>query len=103
GTGTGPRADAVAGDAGPVKVTVDKTADGTGITARAEAPAGILIYEIVAHYCVPNANIRNTFDFGFQGRKCTNAPVGDSDVEQKVEYPDGASAVELPYFRFGTG
>jgi len=103
GSGSEPRAGAVGGNAGPLTVTVDKTADGSGVTARAEAPAGVLIYEIVAHYCLPLANIRNTFDFGFQGRKCTSAPVGDSDTEQKVEYPDGAGAVELPYFRFGVG
>lgn len=103
GPSSGPRAQAVGGNAGPVTVTVEKTADGQGITARAEAPAGVLIYEIVAHTCITGSNVRTTSDFGFQGRKCTNAPVGGGDVEQLVELPNGAGAAEIPYFRIGTG
>jgi len=90
-------------NAGPISLTVNRTADGQGLMAHADAPPGVVIYEIAAHLCLHDSNVHNIFDFGFQGRKCTNAAVGGSDVDQVVQAPEGASRIDLPIFRTGTG
>lgn len=103
GSSSGPTADAADGTAGPVSISVVKSEDGSGAVIHAEATDGVLIYEIAAHLCLTGSNVRTVFDFNFQGTKCTSVPVGDSDVEQIVSYPDGSPTADIPYFRLGTG
>jgi len=103
GLPNGPTAGAVDGTAGPVAVTVVRTPDGQGVSVHAEAPGGVLIYEIAAHLCIHDSGVRTMFDFGFQGKKCTSAPVGGSDVEQKVNYATGSAVADLPLFRISEG
>jgi len=103
GAGT---AGAASGTAGPIAITVTPTSgvsDGQAISIHAEAPAGTVIYELRAHLCLPNANVNNTFDFGFQGKKCTNAAVGAGDVEQVASFGQGVSTADLDTFKVGVG
>ena len=100
------RVDAVDGTVGPITFTVTPSTqvnDGQPIAIHAQAADGVLIYELKAHLCVPNANLRTNFDFGFQGKKCTNAPVGAGDTEQIVSFPNGATAGDLDTFKVGVG
>ncbi len=94
--------DAVDGTVGPIAFTVTLN-DGHDVAVHAQAADGVLIYELRVHLCVPNANVRTNFDFGFQGKKCTNAPVGAGDVEQVAAFPDGATAGDLNTFKVDTG
>lgn len=94
--------DAVDGTVGPIAFTVNLT-DGHDLAVHAQAADGVLIYELKVHLCLPNANVRTNYDFGFQGKKCTNAPVGASDVEQVAAFPDGASAGDLNTFKVDVG
>jgi len=94
---------AIEDQVGPVTFTVDRTADGAGAKVRARAAEGVLIFDLQAHLCIHGSGVRTFFDFGFSGKKCTNAPVGGSDVEQRVKYPDGTTVAELPVFRLGQG
>jgi hypothetical protein len=96
-------AGAIDGTAGTIPVSVNKTLDGQGITASAVAPEGTLIYEIAVHLCINGSDVRNVYDFGFQGRKCVNTSVGGSDVEQAITYPNGSQTAEIPYFKLGQG
>jgi len=103
--GGGP-AGAVSGNAGPVAITVTPTSgvsDGQAVSIHAEVPSGTVIYELKAHVCLPNANVRSNFDFGFQGKKCTNAPVGAGDVEQTASFGEGVQAGDLEGFKVGSG
>lgn len=103
--GAGP-AGAVSGNAGPVAITVTPTSgvtDGQELAIHAEVPDGTVIYEIKAHLCLPNANVRSNFDFGFQGKKCSNAPVGGGDVEQTASFGEGVAAGDLGGFHVGAG
>ena len=81
------RVDAVDGTVGPITFTVTRDINGQRVAIHAQAADGVLIYELRVHLCVPNANVRTNFDFGFQGKKCTNAPVGAGDIEQVVASP----------------
>jgi hypothetical protein len=90
---SGSPAEAIAGNAGPVTVTVTaKSASTVGV--RVTAPSGVEIYEIRAHLCVPG-DVSNTYDFGFQGQLCSNAPIGTGDAEKVAAYADGASQGSL--------
>jgi hypothetical protein len=89
----GSSAVASSGNAGPVTVTVTAKSDST-VSVHVTAPNGVEIYEVRTHVCVPG-DVSNTFDFGFQGKFCSNAPIGGSDVEKVAAYPDGASQGSL--------
>jgi hypothetical protein len=103
GTDAERSARAIEDQVGAVTFTVDRTADGTGAKVRARAADGVLIFDLQAHLCVGGSGVRTFYDFGFSGKKCTNAPVGGSDVEQRAKYPDGTTTAELPVFRLGQG
>ena len=99
-------AGAVAGKAGPIAVTVTPTvgvADGQAVVVHATAPAGTKIYELRAHLCVPGKKLRSNFDFGFEGRRCTNAAVGAGDIERVAAFPSGVTAATLEGFKIGEG
>jgi hypothetical protein len=90
---SGSPAEATAGNAGPVTVSVTAKSAGT-IGVHVTAPSGVEIYEIRAHLCVPG-DVSNTYDFGFQGKLCSNAPIGAGDFEKVAAYADGASQGSL--------
>jgi hypothetical protein len=99
-------AGAATGTAGPISVTVlpvTSVRDGQTVNIDVRAPAGVVIYEIRAHLCLPGADLRSNFDFGFQGRRCTNIAVGHGDFEQSVAYPSGVAAGSLNTFKVGSG
>ena len=103
GAGT---AAAVTGRVGPVDVSVSPTSsvtDGRTVDIRADVPAGISLYQIRAHLCRPGPNVRTDFDFGFQGKRCSNVAVGSGDVEKTVEYGSGVRSGGLTSFRVGAG
>jgi hypothetical protein len=105
GAGAG-SAGAVTGHAGRIAVSVTPTSrvtDGEAVAIHAEAPAGIVIYQISAHLCLPGPNVRTNFDFGFQGQRCSNKALGRGDVEQTVEFADGVKAGSLDSFKVGEG
>jgi len=97
---------ATTGAAGPIDVSVSPTsrlADGQAVTITATAPRGVLIYEIRAHLCIAGKDVTNGYDFGFQGKRCTNVAVGHSDVEQSAPFPNGVATGTLDAFKVGTG
>jgi hypothetical protein len=92
-------ADGLTGATGPVTVTV--TSDAAGLASiHATAPDGISIYSLTAHICMPG-KVNGDHAFDFSGPFCTNAPVGQSDVEKLQAFP-GVSAADLQ-FQLGTG
>jgi hypothetical protein len=99
-------AGAATGTAGPATVTVTPTAgvvDGDAVAIHASVPQGTRIYELRAHLCVPGRTLRANFDFGFQGRRCTNAVVGSGDVERVAAFPAGVTGADLSGFKVGEG
>jgi hypothetical protein len=101
-----PEAGATTGHAGPIAVAVTPDArlvDGQSLHITADAPSGVVIYEIRAHLCLAGPNVRSNFDFGFQGQRCSNVAVGHGDFEQSVSYPSGVSSGSLNTFKVGVG
>lgn len=103
GSGT---AGAVSGTTGPISVSVTPTSglsDGQSVAVHAEAPPGIVIYELKVHLCLPGSYIGTNFNFGFEGEKCTNLAPGAGDAEKLASFPDGTQSAELDTFKVGEG
>jgi hypothetical protein len=99
-------AGAVDGHAGPVTLHVTPTnglADGQAVSIRASVPSGVRIYELRAHLCVPGRALETNFDFGFQGRRCTNLKVGRGDIERSAAFGEGTTNATLDGFHVGEG
>lgn len=91
---------------GPVTVTVtDDHSDARvhGLRVEARATAGVQIYEIRAHVCLPGRNVHTNFDFGFDGRACPNVGVGGGDVDPAAAFPNGTDVARLDGVRVGSG
>jgi len=96
-----PSAGALTGNAGPLTVSTTESAGDavTNVSIHAEAPAGTVIYELRAHLCnvVGLALVDNTYDFGYQGQRCANVPLGGGDVETIASYQNGSQSADLQF------
>jgi hypothetical protein len=75
--------------------------DGSTVSVHAEVGGGALIYNIAAHVCVPDVEVTNTFNFGFQGPLCARLPIGSGQQEVTVAVP-GSTTADLS-IKVGTG
>jgi hypothetical protein len=99
-------AGATTGQAGAITVSVKPStgvADGQTVAIHARASGGTVIYQLRAHLCQADSHVRTNFDFGFEGQRCSNAALGQGDVEQTAEYGQGVSAADLDTFKVGAG
>jgi hypothetical protein len=99
-------AGAANGSVGAISVRASPTSrvgDGQVVSIHVEAKPGTAIYQVSAHLCTAGPDIRTSFDFGFQGRRCTNDAVGTGDIEKSAEYGSGVAAADLDSFRLGAG
>jgi len=84
----------------PYSVKVTPTA-AQQVNIHAEVGGGANLFSIIAHVCAPDAEVSNTYAFGFQGPNCANKAIGDGDVEAKVVLQN-ATAGDVP-MRLGIG
>jgi hypothetical protein len=85
-----------------IPYTVKVTATGAQqVNIHAEVGGGANLFSIIAHVCAPDADVSNTYAFGFQGPNCSNQAIGDGDVEAKVVLQN-ATAGDVP-MRLGIG
>lgn len=85
-----------------IPYTVTVTATGAQkVNIHAEVGGGANLFSIIAHVCAPDAEVDNTYAFGFQGPNCSNKAIGDGDVEAKVVLQN-ATAGDLP-MKLGIG
>ncbi len=96
-------AGALEGSAGPIAVSVTLQDGGRSVTMKADAPGNVQIFEIAAHLCKHGANVRNSYDFGYQGNFCTNEPVGGGDVEKVASFANGVASATLRSFNVAPG
>jgi hypothetical protein len=100
-------AGAATGTVGPLTVSatpISGLSDGSVVVVHADAPAGTVIYELKARWCTPQglAPVRNTYDFGFQGKRCASVPVGGGEAESVAAYPEGSASGDVA-LRAGVG
>ncbi|MDQ1508806.1 MAG: hypothetical protein QOG50_650, partial [Actinomycetota bacterium] len=94
------------GSAGAISVRVSPTSrvgDGQAVDIHAQAKPGTVIYQLTAHLCTAGPAVRTSFDFGFQGARCTRRAVGTGDTEKSAEYGSGVTTAELDSVRVGGG
>ena len=85
-----------------IPYTVKVTSTGAQqVNIHAEVGGGANLFSIIAHVCAPDAEVSNTYAFGFQGPNCSNKAIGDGDVEAKVVLQN-ATAGDVP-MRLGIG
>jgi hypothetical protein len=99
-------AGALNGSVGAISLRVSPTSrvgDGQVVDIHAQAKRGTVIYQLSAHLCTAGPDVRTSFDFGFQGARCTKNAVGTGDVEKSAEFGSGATTAELDSFRVGAG
>jgi hypothetical protein len=85
-----------------IPYTVKVTSTGAQqVNIHAEVGGGANLFSIIAHVCAPDAEVSDTYAFGFQGPNCSNKAIGDGDVEAKVVLQN-ATAADVP-MRLGIG
>ncbi len=103
GFGANGAASALEGTAGPVTVSVTRPDGGPAVNVKADAPGNVQIYEIAVHLCTHGANVRNSYDFGYQGSACTNTAIGGGDAEKVASFANGVQSATLRSFKLGVG
>jgi hypothetical protein len=87
-----------------VKVTATPTVgltDGQAIAVHVETVGGVTMFDVQAHVCQANADIKNGFEFAFDGPYCSPSrisPAADAAIDQR----NGGTTADLT-FHVGVG